>query len=115
MAAGVHATKAGTRVLINSSPEPFTNWTLSICEDVLVVGGLWTALQHPWVFLALFAFFVVMMIWMLPKLWRSIKKVFGFIGRLVSGRGETAASPGEAPNINVPPIQGGKVPRLPPG
>ena len=40
MAAGSHATKAGSRILINTSPEPVSNWTASIGEDVLVIAGL---------------------------------------------------------------------------
>ena len=48
VAAGVHATKAGTRILINTSPEPFTNWIASSGRRrAMVVGGLWTALHHP--------------------------------------------------------------------
>jgi hypothetical protein len=45
LAAGSHAAKAGSRVLINTSPEPVTNWTASISEDLLVIGGLWAALN----------------------------------------------------------------------
>jgi hypothetical protein len=52
LAAGAHATKAGSRTLINTSPEPVTNWAASIGEDVLVSGGLWAALHYPWLFLA---------------------------------------------------------------
>ena len=47
IAAGTHATKSGTRVLVNTSPEPFSNWAVSIGEDIVVVLGLWTAIQHP--------------------------------------------------------------------
>ena len=82
MAAGTHATKSGTRVLINTSPEPVTNWTASIVEDVVVIGGLWTALNHPWVFLVFLIGFIVLMIWLLPKLWRGIRKVFGLLMNL---------------------------------
>ncbi|MDY6953185.1 MAG: DUF4126 domain-containing protein [Thermodesulfobacteriota bacterium] len=81
-----HATKAGTRVLINTSPEPVTNWTASVVEDVAVVGGLWTALHYPWVFVALLIVFILLMIWLLPKIWRGIKKVFGFIRDLFKGK-----------------------------
>ena len=77
-----HATKAGTRVFINTSPEPFTNWTASVTEDAMVIGGIWTALHHPWLFLALVLIFIILSIWLLPKLWRFTKKVFTFIGRL---------------------------------
>ena len=82
LAASAHATKSGSRVIINTSPEPFTNWTASVVEDILVIGGLWTALHYPWLFIMLMIVFILLMIWLLPKLWRGIKKVFGFIGRL---------------------------------
>jgi len=77
-----HATKAGTRVLINTSPEPFTNWTASITEDLMVIGGIWAALHHPWLFICLLVAFVLLALWLLPKLWNGIKKVFSFLGRL---------------------------------
>ena len=90
IAAGTHATKAGTRVFINTSPEPVTNWIASVCEDLMVFAGLWTALHHPWLFLVLLFIFILLMIWLLPKLWRGIKKIFGFVGRLFGrGRSET--------------------------
>ncbi len=77
-----HATKAGTRVLINTSPEPFSNWAASITEDLMVIGGIWAALHHPWLFTCLLIAFVLLAIWLLPKLWNGIKKVFSFLGRL---------------------------------
>jgi hypothetical protein len=82
MAAGSHATKAGSRVLINTSPEPFTNWTASAAEDVAVVAGLWTALYHPWVFVIIIVLFIGLLIWLLPKLWRGIMKIISAIGRM---------------------------------
>ena len=81
MAATSHATKAGTRLMINTSPEPFTNWTASITEDIAVVGGLWTALNYPLVFIGFLVLFVILAIWLLPKLWRAIKLVFRKIGQ----------------------------------
>jgi hypothetical protein len=92
MAAASHAAKAGTRVLINTSPEPFTNWTASVVEDLGVVGGLVTAVNHPLVFLGLLALFLLLLVWLLPKLWRGIKRVFGAIGRLF---GAGRAQPGQ--------------------
>ncbi len=90
-----HATKAGSRVMINTSPEPFTNWGASIGEDVSVIGGIWLALNHPYLFLGLLIAFICLMIWLLPKIWRGIKKVFRFIIRLFGGdvEEETTASP----------------------
>ncbi len=74
-AAASHATKAGTRMMINTSPEPVTNWTASFSEDLLVFGGLWTALNHPLAFLGLFTIFMGLAIWLLPKLWRLIRSL----------------------------------------
>lgn len=73
LAAGTHGMKAGSRLLINASPEPFTNWTASIVEDIMVIGGIWAAVNHPWLFFILIAIFLLLMIWLLPKLWRGIK------------------------------------------
>lgn len=86
IAAGTHFTKAGTRVLINTSPEPFSNWTASITEDIAVFAGLWAALQHPVLFLVLLIIFILLMIWLLPKLFRAIKKVFRFFVNFFSGK-----------------------------
>lgn len=77
IAAGTHLTKAGSRALINTSPEPFSNWTASFSEDTLVLAGLWTALKYPLLFLVLLAIFILLVLWLLPKLWRGLKRVFG--------------------------------------
>ena len=82
LAAGTHAAKAGSRVLINTSPEPFSNWLASIGEDLAVITGVWVALAHPWLFLGFMVVFVLLLIWLLPKLWRGIKAVFAKIASL---------------------------------
>lgn len=51
IAAGSHLTKAGTRGVANTSPEPFSNWALSFAEDAVVPAGLWLAYAHPAAFL----------------------------------------------------------------
>ncbi|WP_373501278.1 DUF4126 domain-containing protein [Desulfococcus sp.] len=89
--AGVHAAKAGSRALINTSPEPFSNWAASISEDVIVVAGIWTALNHPLVFIGFFILFVCLIIWLLPRIWRGLKRVFAAIGRLFGNRGPERA------------------------
>ena len=79
-----HAGKAGSRVLINTSPEPFSNWIASFGEDIIVIVGLWSALYHPLVFLVLLTLFIILLLWFLPKLWRGIKllytKIAGWLG-----------------------------------
>jgi len=85
MAATTHATKAGSRVLINTSPEPFTNWGASIAEDVTVFAGIWAMLNHPWWFLGFLFVFILLLIWLLPKIWRAIKFVFRKIAAFFNG------------------------------
>jgi hypothetical protein len=84
LAAGTHFTKAGGRAVINTSPEPFSNWAASFGEDLMVGVGIWTALVYPVVFLILLAAMIVAMIWLLPKLWRFIRalidRVLGWFG-----------------------------------
>jgi len=96
ISAGTHAAKAGTRVLINASPEPFSNWAASFTEDVAVIAGVWAAINHPIVFLALLVCFLILLAWALPRLWRGIKKLFQGIARLFGRRGTepTQASSG---------------------
>ncbi|WP_018295239.1 DUF4126 domain-containing protein [Mariprofundus ferrooxydans] len=98
LAAGTHATKAGSRVLINTSPEPFTNWTASVTEDVAVIAGLWTALHHPTLFLLLLFVFILLMIWLLPKVWRGVKTIFRKLGEWFGGK---KAAPATVPTDPV--------------
>ena len=96
VAATSHFTKAGSRLMINTSPEPVTNWAASIMEDVAVVGGLWTALNYPLLFIGLLVLFLVLAIWLLPKIWRAIKRVVAKIRAWLRG-GETQPSGMAAP------------------
>ncbi|MEQ1599806.1 MAG: DUF4126 domain-containing protein [Methylotenera sp.] len=77
-----HATKAGSRALINTSPEPVSNIAASFSEEGLLLGGGWLALANPMVFLGVLAAFILVMIWLIPKLWRGIKLVLGNIGKV---------------------------------
>jgi len=86
--AATHATKAGTRVLINTSPEPFSNWFASIAEDLAVFAGLWAALAHPYIFLLLLTLFLLALCWLLPKIWRGLRAVFRKIASLFGRRPE---------------------------
>ncbi len=86
--AATHATKAGSRMLINTSPEPFSNWFASIAEDLAVFAGLWAALAHPVIFLILLALFLLSLWWLLPKVWRGVRTVFRKIAALFGRRPE---------------------------
>ena len=94
--AGTHAAKTGTRALINTSPEPFTNWAASFAEDILVFVGLMLALFQPVIFLLWMAAFTLFLIWFLPKLWRGLKALWRRLQGL-SGQAEgTAGKTGSA-------------------
>ncbi len=77
LAAGTHFTKASTRAMINTSPEPFSNIAASTGEDVVVLTGLWLMFAHPWVMLGLLVLLVALMLWLLPRLWRGIAALIG--------------------------------------
>ncbi|MCG8379072.1 MAG: DUF4126 domain-containing protein [Proteobacteria bacterium] len=85
LTAATHATKAGGRVMINTSPEPVSNWFTSIGEDLLVIAGIWTALTHPWVFIVFLILFIVLMAWLLPKIWRGIKRIIISLKEFING------------------------------
>jgi hypothetical protein len=73
LVAGTHFTKTGTRALINTSPEPFSNWGASVGEDVSWLGGMYLMWQHPLVLLILLGLFVLLMCWMLPRIVRGLR------------------------------------------
>ncbi len=89
LAASAHAAKAGSRLVLNASPEPFSNWFASLGEDVAVFGGLLLAFTHPWVFLVLLALFVVLLIWLLPLVWRGVRGMLRTLRRWFGGNAET--------------------------
>jgi hypothetical protein len=67
-----HTAKAGTRVAVNHSPEPFSNIGLSLAEDGVVLGGVWLAIQHPVVALVLVAIAIGIIAWTVPKIVRAV-------------------------------------------
>jgi len=71
-----HATKATTRLAINASPEPFSNWIASLAEDVVALVGIWMVFNHPLAMLGFVAVFVIAAAWMAPKIWRGLRRLF---------------------------------------
>jgi hypothetical protein len=74
--AGTHLSKAGGRAVVNTSPEPFSNWAASFSEDMLVPAGLWLALVHPLVFLVMLALFALGAVLLLRVIWRGLALVW---------------------------------------
>ncbi len=82
LAAGTHLTKAGTRAVANTSPEPFSNWFLSFGEDLFVIGLGWLALQYPVaafvvvvVLTAVIVFFISLIVRWARKRWKRAPTV----------------------------------------
>jgi hypothetical protein len=74
LAAGTHFTKAGTRAVANTSPEPFSNWILSLLEDVFVLGLSMLALKYPIAAALVVAVCVVLMIVFAAWIVRAVKR-----------------------------------------
>ncbi|MFD0740078.1 DUF4126 domain-containing protein [Lysobacter koreensis] len=76
-----HVLKSGTRALLNTSPEPVSNWTASVTEDVAVVGGLALAFAHPWIALSCVVLVSVLLAtgvwWIWRRLFRRAPRVPG--------------------------------------
>jgi len=83
--AGTHFTKAGSRAVINTSPEPFSNWVASFSEDALVLGGAWFALQYPVAFLVALAIFLALAAWFLVSFARFVRARFARRDAATSG------------------------------
>ena len=77
LAAGTHFGKAGTRVVANASPEPFSNWALSIAEDAFVVGLGFLALKYPLAAAIVVIVGVVMLIAFASWISRALRRRFG--------------------------------------
>lgn len=73
--AGTHFAKAGSRLAINTSPEPFSNWIASFGEEGMVLGGLWAMLASPLLFLGLLVVFLVLAGWMLTRFWSLLSRL----------------------------------------
>lgn len=79
LTAGTHLTKAGSRIAINTSPEPVSNLIASTSEDGAAVGGLWLAFAYPIVFLGFLGVFLLCMLWLLPRVWRFLSDLLSWV------------------------------------
>ncbi len=86
IALAAHGTKATTRLAINASPEPFTNWAASVTEDVAVLGGIWVIFNHPILMIIFVVAFVGLGLWLVPKIFRLAKRGFQALRDRLSGR-----------------------------
>jgi hypothetical protein len=75
-AAGTHFAKAGTRALLNTSPEPVSNVAASFSEDAIFAFGFWALIQHPLWFLAGLVVFLTLGGFVIWLAWRLIRRLF---------------------------------------
>ena len=73
VAAGSHVTKAGTRVAANTSPEPFSNWFLSLAEDAFVIGLSFLTLKFPLIALGISIAILLLMVVVARKIWKWLR------------------------------------------
>jgi len=69
-----HSAKAGARLLVNQSPEPFSNLLLSLAEDVLAVAGSYSVIAHPLAALAVVAVFLALFALLARRIFRRLRK-----------------------------------------
>lgn len=87
-AAATHSAKAGFRLMVNTSPEPFSNIATSVAEDVVVVAGSFFVVRHPMWALVITALGVATFVYFAPTLCRAVKAQFAMIlGKLTAGSG----------------------------
>jgi hypothetical protein len=80
-----HGTKAALRIGANLSPEPISNWVLSIIEDIVAFVGSLLAVFAPVVIAIVLVLFVVLFLWFFPKVFRALKRLFSAIGSFFRG------------------------------
>ena len=82
LAGSSHFAKSGSRALINSSPEPFSNWAASFGEEALVASVVWLAFAYPLLSLCVLSVLVVLSVWLIVTLWRFLKIMFARLSLL---------------------------------
>jgi hypothetical protein len=92
LALSSHGTKAALRAGANLSPEPVSNWVLSVVEDIVAIGGVILAVAAPFIIGGVLILFAVFFIWFAPKVFRAIRRLFNAARALLGGEGFRAAA-----------------------
>ena len=86
LALSTHGTKATVRAAANTSPEPFSNWGLSLFEDLFVIGAAALVTQYPIVLLVIIAIFLIILAWILPKVVRRTRRMIATTRNFFGGQ-----------------------------
>ena len=76
VALATHLAKAGTRAAVNTSPEPVSNWILSFAEDLVAIGLVYFATEHPVIALAITLFLLTLILTFATVLFRFVRRRF---------------------------------------
>jgi hypothetical protein len=85
LALSSHATKSAARIGANLSPEPVTNWVLSLVEDGVAIAGVVLAVFAPIAISVVLGIFVLLFIWFAPKVLRALRRLFSAVGAFFRG------------------------------
>ncbi len=85
LALSSHGTKAALRAGANLSPEPVSNWVLSIVEDVIAIVGTVLAVIAPFAIAIVLIIFTIFFLWFAPKVFRAIRRLINGAKALFSG------------------------------
>lgn len=80
-----HGTKAAARIGANFSPEPVSNWVLSLVEDAIAFLGTFLAVFAPFIIAAVLGIFLIAFFWFFPKVLRAIIRLFKAVGAFFRG------------------------------
>ena len=86
VAFSTHGTKATLRAGANASPEPFSNWTLSLVEDFVAVGAVVLAVVFPIVALVLVAIFLLFFVWIMRRVVRRVRRMVRAVRAFLKGK-----------------------------
>jgi hypothetical protein len=76
LAFSAHTAKSSIRASANLSPEPFSNWILSLSQDGFILLCLYFMLRHPYLMLGILFVFLIFFIWFIPKIFRTFRWMF---------------------------------------
>jgi hypothetical protein len=82
-----HGTKAAARMGANLSPEPVSNWVLSLVEDIIAFVGVFLAVFAPILIGIVLIIFTIFFFWFFPKVVRAFRRLFSAIAALFRGEG----------------------------
>lgn len=82
-----HGTKAAIRIGANISPEPVSNWILSLVEDVIAFVGTILAVFAPIVIAIILIIFTIFFVWFFPKIFRAVRRMFRGAAAFLRGEG----------------------------